>query len=81
MGERLTIPWVGTSGAADDGDYAAVVLLGEEGSTDDADAVRFVGVEDSTEEGGGRFEFADGTSVDISTLGFNDMSRGFSAKA
>ena len=71
MGERLTIPWIGTSGAADDGDYAAVVVLAGEGSAEAADAVRFVrhGRDGGPGDGGGRFEFADGTAVDLAAAG------------
>ena len=66
MGERLTIPWIGTSGAADDGDYAAVVVLAGEGTAEPAAAVRFVA--DAGPDGGGRFEFADGTGVDLAAV-------------
>ncbi|MBD1592444.1 DUF2264 domain-containing protein [Arthrobacter sp. S1_S22] len=52
MGESLAIPWIGTSGAAGDGDYAAVVVLAGEG-TAEACAVRFVP--------GEGFGFPDGT--------------------
>ena len=67
MGERLTIPWIGTAGAADDGDYAAVVVLAG-GAGAEADAgVRFVAASaaSGTGVGDGRIEFADGTSVDL----------------
>jgi hypothetical protein len=67
MGERLTIPWIGTPGAADDGDYAAVVVLAGEGSVDAIDAVRFVPADGATGHRGGLFEFADGTSVDLTS--------------
>ena len=54
MGESLVIPWIGTSGAAGDGDYAAVVVLaGEEAA--EAYAVRFVP--------GEGFGFPDGTVI------------------
>ena len=66
LGERLTIPWIGTSGAADDGDYAAVVVLAGEGTAEPAAAVRFVA--DAGPDGGGRFEFADGTGVDLAAV-------------
>lgn len=52
MGESLAIPWIGTSGPADDGDYAAVVVLAGEG-TAEACAVRLVP--------GEGFGFPDGT--------------------
>lgn len=72
MGEQLTIPWIGTSGAARDGDYAAVVVLAGTGNTEAAGAVRFVpaggGTGDSGPGGGGRFEFADGTAVDAAAV-------------
>lgn len=67
MGERLTIPWVGTSGPAHDGDYAAVVFLAGEGGAEAADSVLFVR-DGSASDGGGRFEFADGTSVDLAAV-------------
>ncbi len=52
MGKSLVIPWIGTSGAADDGDYAAVVILaGEE--TAETCAVRLIP--------GEGFGFPDGT--------------------
>jgi hypothetical protein len=66
MGERLTIPWIGASGAADDGDYAAVVVLAGEGSAEAADGVRFVPAPGA--EGCGRFEFADGTAIDVAAV-------------
>lgn len=70
MGERLTIPWIGTPGAAGDGDYAAVVVLAGKGTTEgtaDPDAaVRFVPADGGTGHGG-RFEFADGTAVDLTS--------------
>jgi hypothetical protein len=66
MGERLTIPWIGASGAADDGDYAAVVVLAGEGSAEAADGVRFVPAPGA--EGWGRFEFADGTAIDVAAV-------------
>jgi hypothetical protein len=59
-GEGLTVPWVGTSGPAHDGDYAAVVTLTGAG---DPGTVRFTAA-----DGGGRFEFPDGTSVDLETV-------------
>ena len=67
FGERLTIPWIGTSGAADDGDYAAVVVLAGEGTAEPAAAVRFV-ADAGPGDGGGRFEFADGTGVDLAAV-------------
>ncbi|MFC8303296.1 DUF2264 domain-containing protein [Specibacter sp. NPDC057265] len=60
MGEHLTIAWIGTSGSASDGDYAAVVGLGGEGTHAELDGARYLG--------GGLFEFADGTSVDLGLL-------------
>ncbi|KQR04191.1 hypothetical protein ASF72_04035 [Arthrobacter sp. Leaf141] len=56
MGERLTIPWVGTAGAARDGDYAAVVGLGGAGLERELAGARW--------SDGGSFVFADGTAVD-----------------
>lgn len=61
MGECLTIPWVGTSGRVADGDYAAVVGLGGRGAEQALDGARLVG-------GGQRFEFADGTQVDLDAV-------------
>src|SRR5690606_25036576 len=52
MGECLTIPWIGTAGAAADGDYAAVVSLGGEGARVELDGA---GVGDD-----GKFHFTDG---------------------
>jgi hypothetical protein len=66
MGERLTIPWIGTLGAADDGDYAAVVVLAGVGGTEDADGVRFVPAHGA--EGSEWVEFADGTTVDVAAV-------------
>ena len=66
LGQRFSIPWVGTAGSAVDGDYAAVVGLGGAGTTEAMSGVRYVpgsGGEDS-----GRFEFADGTSVAVATI-------------
>jgi hypothetical protein len=60
MGNRLDIPWVGTSGAVEDGDYAAVVALGGEGSRAEVDGVHFL-VD-------GRIEFADGALVDVQAV-------------
>ena len=54
MGEQLTIPWIGTSGTAIDGDCAAVVILAGEGSAE-VGAVRHVP--------GEGFEFPDGTVI------------------
>lgn len=65
MGESLAIPWIGTSGAADDGDYAAVVILAGEGSTDGAAGVRFV---DSDSDIGARFEFPDGITANVAAV-------------
>ena len=59
MGSELTIPWVGTSGPAHDGDYAAVVILAGEGGTSPDAGVRYAG---------GRFEFPDGTRISAETL-------------
>ena len=59
MGEHLTIPWVGTSGEVSDGDYAAVVGLGE-GLRAQLDGARFLP--------GGRFAFADGSVVDLNEV-------------
>jgi hypothetical protein len=56
MGEQLTIPWIGTSGAAIDGDYAAVVILAGEGSAE-AVAYRYFP--------GEGFEFPDGTVISL----------------
>jgi hypothetical protein len=56
MGEQLTIPWIGTSGPAHDGDYAAVVILSSKGSAE-AGTVRHV-------QGDG-FEFAGGTVISL----------------
>ena len=68
LGERLTIPWIGTRGAADDGDYAAVVVLAGQGSTEAAAGVRFVPTHGGPGDGGGRVEFADGTSIPLSRI-------------
>jgi hypothetical protein len=56
VGEHAAIPWIGTAGAADDGDYAAVIGLGGEGLRTELDAAGF--------RPDGLFVFADGTSVD-----------------
>jgi hypothetical protein len=56
MGEQLTIPWIGTSGGAIDGDYAAVVILAGGGCAE-AGAVRHVP--------GEGFEFAGGTVLSL----------------
>ncbi len=67
MGSELTIPWVGTSGTAHDGDYAAVVVLaGDGGASPDAGVTFVAGEGDGL--GDGRFVFPDGTSVDLSRL-------------
>ena len=69
MGERLTIPWIGTAGAADDGDYAAVVVLAGDGGTEAADGsglLRRPRPPAQTQET--RVEFAEGTSVDLHTV-------------
>jgi len=66
MGSELTIPWVGTSGAAHDGDYAAVVILAGEGGAWEDDGVTYVA------EGGRRFEFTDGTSISLERLAHFD---------
>ncbi len=60
MGERLTIPWVGTAGAARDGDYAAVVGLGGAGLERELAGARW--------SDGGSFVFADGTAVDLAAV-------------
>lgn len=60
MGDHLTIPWVGASGAAVDGDYAAVVGLGGKYLRDELDAMRLLET--------GEVEFADGTSVDLAAV-------------
>jgi hypothetical protein len=65
VGEQLAIPWIGTSGTANDGDYAAVVILAGQGSTE-ADAVRFIPA-DQERGAGGRFVFADGTAFSLAT--------------
>lgn len=61
MGEGLIIPWVGTSGPVADGDYAAVVGLYGTGTEQALDGAVLV-------DGGPRFEFADGTSVDLGAV-------------
>jgi hypothetical protein len=63
MGEQLTIPWIGTSGTANDGDYAAVVILAGQEITE-AEAVRFVPA-DQERGADGRFVFADGTTLPL----------------
>lgn len=60
MGECLTIPWVGTAGSAADGDYAAVVGLGGEGTRAELDGARW--------GDDGRFHFADGAVVDLAAI-------------
>ncbi|MEE2524205.1 DUF2264 domain-containing protein [Pseudarthrobacter sp. J75] len=60
VGEHLTIPWIGTSGAAVDGDYAAVVGLGGEGVRAELDGARFLET--------GQFQFSDGTAVDVAAV-------------
>ncbi|WP_285245967.1 DUF2264 domain-containing protein [Pseudarthrobacter sp. efr-133-R2A-89] len=60
VGEQVAIPWAGTTGAAVDGDYAAVVGLGGNGTTAELDAAGF--------RPDGQFVFADGTSVDPSAV-------------
>ncbi|MGK3647694.1 DUF2264 domain-containing protein [Pseudarthrobacter enclensis] len=57
VGEHLSIPWIGTSGAVADGDYAAVVVLSGEG-----DGVGAAGTQTVAD---GRFTFPDGTSIDV----------------
>ncbi|PNI07590.1 hypothetical protein CXX84_16145 [Arthrobacter sp. AFG7.2] len=57
MGDSLAIPWVGTSDAARDGDYAAVVVLAGQGNTDAAATVRHVP--------GEGLEFPDGTVISL----------------
>jgi hypothetical protein len=66
MGDQLTIPWIGTSGTAKDGDYAAVVILAGQVSAE-AEGVRFVPAGQEHGAGGGRFEFADGTALSLAT--------------
>jgi hypothetical protein len=61
MGEQLTIPWIGTSGTARDGDYAAVVVLTGDGSADAY--IRFVPGEQDA--GAARFEFPDGATLTL----------------
>ncbi|MFJ6157129.1 DUF2264 domain-containing protein [Pseudarthrobacter sp. NPDC092184] len=56
MGESLVIPWIGTSGAVGDGDYAAVVVLAGEDAVE-AYAVRLVP--------GEGFGFPDGTVIPL----------------
>ena len=63
MGEQLTIPWIGTSGTANDGDYAAVVILAGQEITE-AEAVRFVPA-DQERGADGRFVFADGITLPL----------------
>ncbi|WP_043456859.1 DUF2264 domain-containing protein [Arthrobacter sp. 31Y] len=65
MGSELTIPWVGTSGTAHDGDYAAVVILAGEGGASPDGGVTYVAGES---EGEGLFEFSDGTSFALDRL-------------
>ncbi|MDQ0767442.1 hypothetical protein QF031_000191 [Pseudarthrobacter defluvii] len=60
MGEHLGIPWIGTSGEAPDGDYAAVVGLGGEGLRAELDGAHFLP--------DGRFAFADGSVVDLNEV-------------
>ena len=67
MGSELTIPWVGTSGTAHDGDYAAVVVLAGDGGASPDEGVMFVAGEGDG-LGDGRFVFPDGASVDLSRL-------------
>jgi hypothetical protein len=64
MGDQLTIPWIGTSGTAKDGDYAAVVILAGQVSAE-AEGVRFVPAGQEHGAGGGRFEFTDGTALSL----------------
>ena len=59
MGSELTIPWVGTAGAAHDGDYAAVVVLAGAGGASWGAGVRYQD---------GDFVFPDGTRIDEQTL-------------
>jgi hypothetical protein len=56
VGEQLMIPWVGTSGAVTDADYAVVVGLGGKGVHAELDGTRC---------SDGVFVFADGTAVDL----------------
>lgn len=60
MGECLTIPWIGTAGAAVDGDYAAVVALGGEGARAELDGAGVAA--------DGSFHFADGAVVDLAAI-------------
>ncbi|PYI39579.1 hypothetical protein CVS30_02485 [Arthrobacter psychrolactophilus] len=60
MGECLKIPWIGTAGAAVDGDYAAVVVLGGEGCRAELDGARLGGDD--------QFYFADGAVVDLAVI-------------
>jgi hypothetical protein len=59
MGSELTIPWVGTSGTAHDGDYAAVVVLAAEGGASPEAGVTYAD---------GHFEFPDGTRISAELL-------------
>jgi hypothetical protein len=64
MGERLAIPWIGTSAPANDGDYAAVVVLAGDGGGGAA-AIRCVPDGKEQDGSGGRFEFPDGTTLTL----------------
>ena len=65
MGSELTIPWVGTSGTAHDGDYAAVVVLAGGGGASQDAGVTFVAGEGELT---GEFVFPDGASVTLARL-------------
>jgi len=65
MGSELIIPWVGTSGTAHDGDYAAVVILAGEGGASEDDGVTYVEAKEC-------FTFQDGTSISLERLAHFD---------
>lgn len=60
MGECLTIPWIGSAGAAVDGDYSALVALGGDDARAELDGARW--------GGDGQFHFADGAVVDPAAI-------------
>jgi len=60
MGNRLDIPWIGTTGAALDGDYAGLVVLAGEANRQWAESVRFLDT--------GIVDFGDGHAVDVASL-------------
>jgi hypothetical protein len=66
LGQRFSVPWVGTAGQAVDGDYAAVVGLGGEGTKGALDGLRYVPGGEGPDSGW--FEFADGTSVEVGAI-------------